>query len=868
MDIDRDSIDRGSLDRSVASGEYIFTLSVSGVSDIAELTDRALPLHISGVGQVSDYPVFDRAFAYGLSGVGSLSILKDRALLLGINGVGSPALLTDRAIPLDLRASGQASVPVFDWYFSLLFDGESDLSISALDRLVDLSLGGSGGFLYTGCTPSYPQGGLMLMDRGDMDRGTGVTGLRHNCIPPILVDRTIIMGLSGSGSCLCDFCKLWDLALSGSGEISTPIFDWAFAMALSGTGSASIIRDRTLLLSLLATGRFTSEEWTRYIDLLFAGTGLVSTPVPFIPVHYLISAIRGTGKMWSPHLLREITNISDLIISSSVHASLSDKMMTAKVTFDSNEQAGPYSSMFWSKVTLFQPDYTGGFHPTFVGFFPTASQKFTDAGAEEETITAYSYEWYLSHQFLEAYTDGDGVPHNQLTLLTPADQQQQKIHNLAFDYPTPGFRVGDWVIGNTTGHVGYVIQINAGGLSNHIRLMYMVPSGLSYYFQNDEPLYVGSTLRAYADGHSINETGTITTMYPEDYIEDLLGGADWAKVTGIYPYRMANITAAWTLMPATRFEFTSKTTKAKAIEEVCKYCKALFYMRWRTDITGYVGAYTPCAYTIKESDIDDPSNGIDLPAPAVMTLEGSYSDADLGRFLLGEITCEVKGDEQINWVVLRCQDINGVWLESHKSASITYDSDVYDPTYNPTGTEKKCSYYEERSDILTQASLDSMADDIYAYYKYNIRTFRIQILERPDLRLLQLMQVSGFTTWMPDGTYRIIDITYEQSDEENYISLRVINNDQFYSFLNIKRIFYDAVYEVQAIVDDMLANKVGSVTGVAVAVTGAGEVKFTTQLVGLVTSYLSGYDPTLAITSGDKILAIPDSKGQYICVKL
>jgi hypothetical protein len=121
---------------------------------------------------------------------------------------------------------------------------------------------------------------------------------------------------------------------------------------------------------------------------------------------------------------------------------------------------------------------------------------------------------------------------------------------------------------------------------------------------------------------------------------------------------------------------------------------------------------------------------------------------------------------------------------------------------------------------------------------------------------------------MPDGTYRIIDITYEQSDEENYISLRVINNDQFYSFLNIKRIFYDAVYEVQAIVDDMLANKVGSVTGVAVAVTGAGEVKFTTQLVGLVTSYLSGYDPTLAIASGDKILAIPDSKGQYICVKL
>jgi hypothetical protein len=792
--------------------------------------------------------------------------------------------LTDRTIPLAISGTGTLSGLEFMRMIDLMFSGNGSMSTPMFDWYFSIVIVGTGGFLYTGGDPVNVHGGL-LMDRGFIDRGTVVGSGFVNCVPPVIVDRTIPLEIAGTGSMAWNFCRLYDFDIFGTGQIAAPIFDWQFSYGISGTGQMSTpLVNRTILLDLFATGKFTSEEWTRVIELYFGGTGSISTPVPFIPVHYLTAAINGTAHFWDPALLREITNISALIKGGSVKRSLADKMFTAQLEFAERAGYSPLSGNPWQKVTFYQPNYLGNFYPVFVGIFPSSRQNTTAASmpsyrAETEVLTAYDYAWYLSMQYVSNWIDDDGMPHNEQILLTPTDQAKQVIHNLAFDHLQSGksFKVGDWVVGGSSGNAGMVIQINAGGLSNHIRLEYLTPSGQSTYFTSGEQLQVGGTYYANADGHSTDETGTVYTMYPDDYIKELLGGgsaagsnlgAFWQYTTGIYPYRLNNITYYWAALPAIEFPFTLQTTKTQAIEKICKYCEAVFYVKWRSDVSGFVGTYTPCAYLVRQSEIDSDIVGLDLPSAAYLTYGGGVVAADLGRFVKGDIAADFKGEDQYNWVSIRCQDLNGKWLESHIVPGTTCGVSVYDPVQNPTGTEIKRSYYEESSEIATQSDLNARADDIYAYYHYQINTWKATFYKRSDLELLQRVIVSGFgTSVIGDGTYRIIDIQYDYGDggAKNEVTVTLILDTQFVTYLNLKRIFYNSIYEIQNVVNEIINNRTGAVYGTVTEV-GTGYVKFSVVLNDTITKFYTGYTAGNSIKAGDRILAVPDNKGDYIVV--
>jgi hypothetical protein len=885
MYIDRSPIDRSPIDRAGGTGNYIFTLAIAGTANIAELTDRAIPLAISGTGSLID-PAFLRLFDLGISGTGSPAWDFCRLYDLGVSGTSAVAFLADRMIPLDIFGTSQfASAPLFDWYFSYGVNGTGELTTPIFDWQFAYGFRGTGGFLDTGGEIPQVHGGLLL-DRGAIDRGSlGLSCV--NCIPPVIVDRTIPLEIAGTGSLAWDFCRLYSLAIAGTGEVSTPLFGWYFSYGIASTGVISPIIDRTFLLDLYATGKFTSEEFTKVIELFFGGTGAIADPTVFIPIHYLTAAISGTSHFWDPALLREITNISPLIKGGTVKRSLADKMFTAQLEFAQNKNYTPLSTSPWQKVTFYQPDYAGNFHPVFMGIFPTSSQKITAASmpsfrAENETLTAYDYAWYLAAQQVRMWTDpSTGLPHNEIVLLTPADQAKQYIHRLSVTSITTNFAVGDWVTGGASHSFGLVIYVYNSGSIHYIRLMYLGnPTGTNIYYQNGETLQVGGITKAYADGHSTDETGTIVTMYPEGYVKELLGGGTsagydlgthWQYTTGIYPYRMNNITSNWSLMPAIEFDFTTSTTKAQAIERICKYTKAIFYVKWRNDVTGYVGTYLPCAYLIKQSEIDSAITGLDLPAEATLSYNGGIDASDLGRYLKGEITAEFKGEDQYNFVTIRCQDLYGNWLTSANVVNTTYASDVYDPVLNPSGTAIKRSYYEENSDINNQSDLDARAVDIYAYYHYQIQTWKATFFKRSDLELLQKAYIWGFgSVVIPDGTYRIIDIQYDYADggAKNEVTVTFIPDTQFVTYLNLRRVYYNSIYEIQNVVNDIIGTQPASLFGTITQTTATGAVTFSVQQDNAIVNYYQGYDPTKALAAGTRVLAVPDAKGKYICAKL
>ena len=135
MYIDRSPIDRSGIDRGSNTGNHVFTFAISGTAGITELTDRSIPLDISGTGSIVD-PAFLRLVDLGISGIESLAWDFCRLYDLSITGIAEISQLVNRTIPLDITSMGQFSGdPIFDWYFAMSLSGTSVLSLPIFDRL-------------------------------------------------------------------------------------------------------------------------------------------------------------------------------------------------------------------------------------------------------------------------------------------------------------------------------------------------------------------------------------------------------------------------------------------------------------------------------------------------------------------------------------------------------------------------------------------------------------------------------------------------------------------------------------------------------------------------------------------------------------
>jgi len=810
----------------------------TGVSDPipAVLVDRTIPLSWEGDAKPADPMV-------------------GRTIPLSWGATGAPSLIVDRSIPLSWGAVGGFDDPEIKRIIDLNWGAEGALSIDPLLRLIGLNWGVTGGFPATARRTARIPG--MLLDCGLLDCGSEVS--TEEPVPAVLVDRTI------------------PLEWGATGTPQVPIFDWILDLIWGATGTPEVPKvDRSIVLNWGATGHFdditpfipvhyldlnwgATGQFTfgfvKTIDLVWGATGHFDDITPFIPVHYLDLNWGATGAPQVPWVYRSIVNIDKLIVAGRISRTLADKMYAATFDFDKTTVAGIYSTLFWTKLVFKIPDYAGNFNTVFVGVAPSSSTnvrsvRYPGFVTGNQQMKAMDYSYFLTAQYVE--------PRDQVLLKT-ADQLTDYTYYLQYrDRGAVPFTVGNRVTGKDSGDSGTIVAVTSSLLT------LKAVSGSSPYFQDNEELRVAGVRIAYANGRATGPAA-ITVLYPDDYIRtNLLGGiTNWAAVTGIYPYNIASSYSVWGHpevtggMPEKEFPFTETTTKAQAIQAICDYMKWIFYVRWR-DVSG-VGTDIPCAFFVPESAID---TQLYLPDPVYVTATTDYDSRDARKHVVSPFTLTQAGENQYNWITVRCQGLTGAWYQS-----VQYASDVYDETLNPTGTKPKREYKETNKDICTQADCTARALDLYTYYQKQVCTWKVTFTQRSDLVLLQKLIVSGYSPVLPDGTYRIIsvDLDYSKGGTKNTITVSIILDTDFKAYLNLKRVYLNSVYEIQNVVQDALKSSVGSATGIVISRTDSSVMVAIDGANGAVKR--TAFDPTSLLAAGDKVMVTIDSHGKLIAVK-
>lgn len=483
--------------------------------------------------------------------------------------------------------------------------------------------------------------------------------------------------------------------------------------------------------------------------------------------------------------LLELYELSPLIKSGHVIADITEKMIEGTFEFDGATVGGVFSGNYWKHVEFRIPDYQTPAveQPVFVGFFPSSQTHYRDA-LTNETLKAYSFEWYLSQNPLN---------NADLVLLTPDHQGDVTKYQLQFDFQVYYFQPGMVVVGGTTGHTGLITEVIYGVFDS---IIMQNPTGI---FQDDEQLLVGGILYAYADGHAVDITGTAATIYPDDWIKRVLGGDDWDPLFGLEPYRIAPTASIWgSTKPAIDIVFRDEQSIYEAIQDPTQYLEFIFYPSWR-DVGGY---QQPCVYWIPGTSIsiDDPTDGLDLPAEVTITNPDGY---------LVSIDIDQKGEGSVNRVIVRCRLLNGTWYSKTITSSGVDDK-----------TERWRTHRETAKNFATIAECDTRAQDVFDYYNMQVITWKVVFLLRSDFRRLQKLTFSDFGAKLPDDTYRILRIEYDYADGgcTNMQTCTIIRESAFLTHMSLNRSFTASIKEIQAItrseIDKQELPEIGTVSTV------------------------------------------------------
>lgn len=866
MRYDRDGYDRlGYYDRAGYTNPL--SLGMNGTGTFTVRVDRTIPLDITAIGQYSDELV-NRTIPLDFTSIGSFADpLIDYAKVLSFGATGSESLLLDRSLELVFDGMGLFDLSPIKKIIDLSFGSEGSFAVDPFLRGLYAAWGATGGYLIECGAPTYSS--QMLFDRGRYDRGT----LNTYCQTyPVRVDRTI------------------PLNITSTGVFGNPVFDWYLQCNWGATGTETDpLVNRTIPLNIAATGIFAdivpfipvhylSTSWdatgtfvsgfTWTYDLYWGSTGKITQTNPYIPIHYLVANWTATGAFIDPRIWRAIVNINNLLIAGKISRSLADKMYSAVFQFDKTTTT---DSLYWSKVVFKIPDYTGtAFNTVFVGIIPSGDVNYTNVRQYatplgNQTFKGYDYAWYLSNQTVE--------PQYQV-LLKSTDQNVafSRRYKLQYtDYAHP-FIPGDRVTGAVSGESATVIETHSG------YVIVSSPIGSYPYFQDLENLLVAGTVYAKANGSALNYDNPdyYFQCYPSDFIKELLGGGstwstygdlpgyNWDKVSGIYPMYFKDDRSVWGVVgeiPEIEFAFAQTTTKIEAIEKICNYMKWIFYVRW-----GTVGGVpdTPCAYFLPQEDLDLVV-GQPLPAPVYVTSTGG-TGTDAGKYLKSPFKVVKSGENHYNWITVRCQGLAGEWHEAYE-----YQGDPYDPTFNPTGTALKRPYSENNPNITTYAECAARVADLKAYYFQRVQTWTATFLKRSDFALLQKLIISGYETAIPAGDYRIIGIeyNYDRAGTVNEVTVQIISDSSFSAYLNLKRVFYDPIFEIQNIAqkiyDDATVNLKGTViVGNSLPTSQIIKVALT-GIYGTVTR--TAYSTTV-LAAGDSVTLTQDqTSGRLMAVK-
>jgi hypothetical protein len=155
------------------------------------------------------------------------------------------------------------------------------------------------------------------------------------------------------------------------------------------------------------------------------------------------------------------------------------------------------------------------------------------------------------------------------------------------------------------------------------------------------------------------------------------------------------------------------------------------------------------------------------------------------------------------------------------------------------------------------------------YYQKQVCTWTATFTMRSDFVLLQKLIISGYgDSALPDGDYRIIDIQYDyrKSGTENTVTVKIINDDDFRAYLNLKRVYMNSVLEIQNIAKDIIDKSVVNQTGTVITTSGKSVIVALDGNYGAVKRTAYGAGGTFTV--GDKVTMTLNDAGRLIATKM
>ncbi len=233
---------------------------------------------------------------------------------------------------------------------------------------------------------------------------------------------------------------------------------------------------------------------------------------------------------------------------------------------------------------------------------------------------------------------------------------------------------------------------------------------------------------------------------PSDTIGALLGGTSWATATGIKPHQI-NTVAVWEDIKKP-FEFGDRCTRWQAIQEICDYCNFVFVVKWHDD----AGTWVPSAYFIHELDIDDPTNGLNIPDATTIT----NPDPNM---VSGVLVTDSPAHKY-----------NRVMVSGYDATTNSYIYATAETAAVVANTEIPIEYVCADAAIMSQSAAGGRAQELLDFFQDSAKIYSVRFMKRMDLELYQKIIFSGYSKIESD-VMRITKITYSKQSVSDIVTI-------------------------------------------------------------------------------------------------
>jgi len=520
-----------------------------------------------------------------------------------------------------------------------------------------------------------------------------------------------------------------------------------------------------------------------------------------------LTATNSEGTDTATYTLTDLNEeiLSHSAVSTTVSKGINDLMWLCQIEYDG------HPAIDSSDITVYMKDHTDTDQLVFMGYIPNPAYR-TQEGGNKTTVTAYSYFWYLTKQYLPVLeSDGTG-PRNTLFCndTTAAVTPTVDIYNLRPGMTT--VEIEESVYINIKKYVEYLLggisSTTINGLTIHevvdcddwndgtiknkgfdfvreditvMDAIQVIKEYLSYYFM--EVFYNSSTDLDYAifvpdsaTDDQLHVPEKVTFTWPDAYVVGpVYGDNKLGEMCNRVRVRCSpgilTKTFTSTSSPDTFTLYVANPGRADSCTVSVQHGS-----------TGYIDDNAP-AYTGVTYYAGDMVTYSGVVYECILSCSGRTPDVNPTYwqvYELPEVTEHLSGGA-VDWVT--CNNLHYTPTHAHADiVTVTYlpDVDYYEQSIQTAavtaGTEKPIDappvYDTDGSlGLTTQDEVDEYCNALWELYRTDSSIYHATLLKRTDLRLMQLVKFVGYDK-IPEDDMRITHITYRKGPNGIFVDIQ------------------------------------------------------------------------------------------------